>query len=163
MLLWIYTQDQYFDAERVVEMFEILRERHLDLTIPFDKILAVGKAYRIMEEFERAWLVFRATIGSSFINDASLSATLEDQGQFLGSLEYMDKVWREYPDTSEVVSAYFAISQQLYQKAPNAHELKAEEDRRRRRLGKKPAEKRDYDRVGLLERSLDYLDGFLTQ
>jgi len=162
MLLWIYTMDEYFDAERVVEMFEILRERHPDLTIPFDKILAVGKAYRTIGEHERAWLVYRATIDSSFINDASLSATLEDQGQFLGSLEYLDDIWREYPDTAEVVSAYFAISQQLYEKAPNAHELKAEEERRRRLRGEKAKKESDYDRVGLLKRSLEYLHGFLT-
>jgi hypothetical protein len=162
MLLWIYTMDKYFDAERVVEMFEILRERHPELTIPFEKILAVGKAYRMMGEHERAWLVFRATVDSSFINDASLSATLEDQGQFLGSLEYMDRIWREYPDTSAVVSAYFAISQQLYEKAPKAHELKAEEDRRRRQRGDKAKDEEGYDRVGLLKRSLEYLHGFLT-
>ena len=46
----------------------------------------VGKAYRVIGEHERAWLVFRATIDSSFINDASLSAILEDQGQFIGGL-----------------------------------------------------------------------------
>ena len=162
MLLWIYTQEKYFDAEQVVEMFEILRERHPDLTIPFDKILSVGKAYRLIGEHERAWLIFRATIDSSFINDASLSATLEDQGQFLGSLEYIEKIWKEYPDTSEVVSAYFAISQQLYDKAPRAHELKAEEDRRRQRRGEKQSEQPDYDRIGLLNRSLEHLDSFLT-
>lgn len=162
MLLWIYTMDGYFNAERVVEMFEILRERHPDLTIPFEKILAVGKAYRVMGEHERAWLVFRATVDSSFINDASLSATLEDQGQFLGSLEYMDRIWRDYPDTSAVVSAYFAISQQLYEKAPKAHELKAEENRRRRQRGDKAEDEDGYDRVGLLKRSLEYLHGFLT-
>ncbi|MBT8037129.1 MAG: tetratricopeptide repeat protein [Verrucomicrobiae bacterium] len=162
MLLWIYTMDKYFNAERVVEMFEILRERHPDLTIPFKKILAVGKAYRVIGEHERAWLVYRATVDSSFINDASLSATLEDQGQFLGSLEYMDRIWREYPDTSEVVTAYFAISQQLYEKAPKAHELKAEEDRRRRQRGAKAAEEAGYDRIGLLKRSLEYLHGFLS-
>ena len=162
MLLWIYTMDEYFDAKRVVEMFEILRERHPDLTIPFDKILAVGKAYRMIGEHERAWLVFRATIDSSFINDAAISATLEDQGQFLGSLEYMDRIWREYPDTPEAVAAYFAISQQLYEKAPKAHELKEEEARRQRRRGANAAEEADYDRVGLLKRSLVYLNGFLT-
>lgn len=162
MLLWIYTMDEYFDAERVVEMFEILRERHPRLTIPFDKILIVGKAYRLIGEHERAWLVFRATIDSSFINDASLSATLEDQGQFLGSIEYMDRIWLEYPDTPAVVSTHFALSQQLFEKAPKAHELKAEEERRRRARGAKGAERADYDRIGLLKSSLGYLHRFLT-
>ncbi|MCH7227488.1 tetratricopeptide repeat protein [Haloferula sp. A504] len=161
MLLWIYTMEEYFDADQVVEMFEILRERHPDLTIPFDKILAVGKAYRLIGEHERAWLVFRATIDSSFINDASLSAVLEDQGQFLGGIDYMEDIWREYPDTSQVVSSYFALSQQLYEKAPKAHELKAEQDRRRRRLGEEEKSE-EFDRVGLLKRSLALLDRFQT-
>ncbi|MFK7850033.1 MAG: tetratricopeptide repeat protein [Akkermansiaceae bacterium] len=162
MLLWIYTMEDYFDAQRVVEMFEILRERHPSLTIPFDKILVVGKAYRLIGEFERAWLVFRATIDSSFINDASLSATLEDQGQFLGSIEYMDSIWLEYPNTSAVVSTHFALSQQLFDKAPKAHELKAEEERRNRVRGTKASERKDFDRIGLLKGSLEYLHRFLT-
>ena len=162
MLLWIYTMDKYFDEKRVVEMFEILRERHPDLKIPFDKILLVGKAYRLIGEHERAWLVFRATIDSSFVNDASLSATLEDQGQFLGSIEYMEGILLEYPDTSDVVSSHFALSQQLFDKAPKAHELKAEEDRRRRARGAKAVESADFDRIGLLKGSLDCLHQFLT-
>ena len=51
-------------------MFEILRERHPDLVIPFDKILIVGRAYREIGEFERAWLVARAAIYSSFLSNS---------------------------------------------------------------------------------------------
>lgn len=149
MLLWIHTMEEHFDAKKVVEMFEILRERHPELTIPFDKILVVGKAYRVIGEHERAWLVFRATIDSSFVNDASLSATLEDQGQFLGGIEYMNRICLEYPDTPDVVSSYFALSQQLYKKAPLAHELEAEEKRRQERRGKKGDVA--YDWIGLLK------------
>lgn len=162
MLLWIYTMDDYLDEKRVVEMFEILRERHPDLTIPFDKILVVGKAYRLIGEHERAWLVFRATIDSSFINDASISATLEDQGQFLGSLEYQEKIWRDYPDSAPVVGSFFAISQQLYQKAPKAAEIAKEELRRKRARGEKVAEGDALTRFDLLKRSVRYLNEFLT-
>jgi tetratricopeptide (TPR) repeat protein len=163
MMLWIYTMDDFFDQARVVEMFEILRERHPDLTIPFDKILLVGKAYRLLGEHERAWLVFRATIDSSFISDAAISATLEDQGQFLGSLDYQERIWREYPDTAPVVGAFFAISQQLYQKAPNAAEIAPEELRRRRARGEDVDPAATPDRIDLLKRSIRYLEDFLTQ
>ncbi len=159
MLLWIHTMDDYFDAKKVVEMFEILRERHPSLVIPFDKILVVGKAYRVIGEHERAWLVFRATIDSSFINDASLSAILEDQGQFIGGIEYMDRICMEYPDTPQVVASYFALSQQLYDKAPKAHELVAEQNRRNR--GKED-KKETFDRISLLKESLNHLHRFLT-
>ncbi|MBG7608089.1 MAG: hypothetical protein IZT59_08700, partial [Verrucomicrobia bacterium] len=46
-----------------------------------------------------------------------------------------DRIWLEYPDTPAVVSTHFALSQQLFEKAPKAHELKAEEERRRRARG----------------------------
>ena len=60
MLLWIITGREQLEARKIVNMFEILRERHPDLVIPFDKILRVGEAYRKIGEYERAWLVFRA-------------------------------------------------------------------------------------------------------
>lgn len=162
MLLWIYTMDNYFDEKRVVEMFEILRERHPELTIPFDKILVVGKAYRMIGEHERAWLVYRATIDSSFINDASISATLEDQGQFLGSLDYQERIWREYPNTASVVGSFFAISQQLYQKAPKAAEIAKAERRRLQARGENADKEAGPDRIELLTRSVRFLHEFLT-
>ena len=56
--------------------------RHPELEIPFEKILVVGRAYRDMGEYERAWLVFRATIAASFASDSHVSAVLEDEGGF---------------------------------------------------------------------------------
>ena len=86
MLLWIHTSDDYFDAARVVDTFEVLSVRHPQLTIPFDRILAVGRAYRALGEFERAWIVFRATIDSSFLVDSNVAAVLQDEGRLLGSM-----------------------------------------------------------------------------
>ncbi|MCY2987250.1 MAG: tetratricopeptide repeat protein, partial [Planctomycetota bacterium] len=123
MLLWIYTTEGFYDARQIVKVFEILRERHPDLVIPFDRILVVGRAYRDIGEFERAWFVFRATIDASYVNDSNVSAVLQDEGQFLASIDFQEDLWREYPDTPEVVSSYFALSQLLYDKAPLAHEI----------------------------------------
>ncbi len=128
MLLWIHTMPEFYDARKIVEMFEILRERYPSLEIPFDKILVVGKAYQNIGENERAWLVYRAVISASFTNDANISAVLEDEGRFLGSIDFQERVWREYPDTAEVTSAYFVFSQLIYQKAPNAHTLPKEDN-----------------------------------
>ncbi len=127
MLLWIYTKPGFYDAKKIVQMFEILRERYPTLEIPFDKLLVVGQAYRDINEHERAWLVYRAVISASFINDAGISAVLEDEGRFLGSIDFQQRVWREYPDTAEVVSSYFVLSQLLYQKAPDAQKLPKED------------------------------------
>ncbi|MGI9457583.1 MAG: hypothetical protein ACR2NU_13545, partial [Aeoliella sp.] len=131
MLLWIYTGDEYYDAQQIVDVFEVLRERFPTLEIPYDKILTVGRAYRDIGEFERAYQVYRATIDASFINDSNVSAVLEDEGQFLGSIDYQENLWRDYPDTAEVATAFFAISQSLYQQAPQAHELAKQQSSRR--------------------------------
>jgi uncharacterized protein YfaS (alpha-2-macroglobulin family)/TolA-binding protein len=149
MLLWIYTMPKFYDARKIVEMFEILRERYPTLEIPFDKILVCGKSYRDIGENERAWLVYRAVISASFTNDAGISVVLEDEGRFLGSIDFQERIWREYPDTAEVTSAYFVFSQLLYEKAPLAHELPKED-------GVQP------EKVAMLKRTADLLGSFLA-
>ena len=149
MLLWIYTSPKFYDARKIVDLFEVLRERYPQLEIPFEKILVVGKAYTDISEFERSWLVYRAAIAASFNNDSAISAVLEDEGRFLGSIDFQERVWREYPDTAEVVSSCFALSQLLYQKAPKAHELPKED-------GVQP------ERIAMLKRTADMLFAFLA-
>ncbi len=172
MLLWIHTGREKLDNARIVEMFEILRERHPELVIPFDKTLTVGRAYRGIGEFERAWLVFQAAIESSFLNDAKLSAVLEDQGQYLGSVRYQEELWFEYPDSADVTTAFFALSQSLFQKAPEAKAIAAREKRLRERqptpdeadteIHEKPSERDEPEKIAMLEHSRDLLHRFLT-
>ena len=172
MLLWIHTGREKLDAARIVQMFEILRERHPELVIPFDKTLTVGRAYREIGEFERAWLVFQAAIESSFLNDAKLSAVLEDQGQYLGSVRYQEELWFEYPDSADVTTAFFALSQSLFQKAPEAKAIAAREKRLRERqptpdeadveIHEKPGERDEPEKIAMLEHSRDLLHRFLT-
>ena len=172
MLRWIHTGKEELDAARIVEMFEILRERHPQLVIPFDKTLIVGRAYREIGEFERAWLVFQAAIQSSFLNDAKLSAVLEDQGQYLGSVQYQEDLWLEYPDSADVATAYFALSQSLFQKAPEAKAIAAREQRMRLQEGtseelaadvhENPAEKIEPEKEAMLQHSRRLLHRFLT-
>jgi tetratricopeptide (TPR) repeat protein len=123
MLLWMRTEEKYYDAQKIVDYFEILRERFPELYIPFDKILVVGRAYRDIGEFERAYLVYKATIDASFVNDSNVSAVLQDEGQFLSSIDFQKNLWLQYPDTPQITSAYFALSQALYSKAPEAEQL----------------------------------------
>ena len=168
MLLWIHTARETIDAARIVEAFEILRERHPDLVIPFDRTLVVGKAYRAIGEFERAWLVFRAAIQSSFLNDAKISAVLEDQGQFLGSVKYQEDLWFEYPDNTNVVMALFGLSQSLFQKAPEAKAIAARERQLREKretveeIHAAPGERDEPEKVAMLKESARLLDQFLT-
>ena len=74
---------------------------------------------------------------------------LEDEGKFLGSIDFQERICREYPDTAEVVSSYFALSQLLYQKAPKANDLPKED-------GVQP------ERIAMLKRTADMLFEFLA-
>ncbi len=150
MLLWIHTKPAFYDARKIVEMFEILRERYPSLEIPFDRLLVVGKAYQDIGEHERAWLVYRAVIAASFINDAGISAVLEDEGRFLGSIRFQERLCKEYPDTADVIAATFAISQLLYEKAPKAHDLPKED-------GVQP------EKIAMLGRTVELLRDFLAR
>ena len=150
MLLWIFTaspEGEY--ARQIVEVFETLSERHADLVIPFDKILRVAVAYRQIAENERAWLVERATIESSFVRDARVSAALRDAGDFLGGAEHQLALGSEYPDVPDVLLAFFSLAQDFQDKAADAASLTV------RAGAPKPT------KTGLLERSRDLLRRYL--
>ena len=123
MLLWIYATDRYYDARKAIDTFEVLREQEPDLYIPFSKMRMVGRAYRDLGEFERASLVYNAVIDASFAKDSNISAVVQDEGQFLQSIEFMQDLWRDYPDTAITIPVYFAISQSLYEKVPLVDKL----------------------------------------
>jgi tetratricopeptide (TPR) repeat protein len=164
MLLWIHTTEDFFDAERIVQTFEVLSVRHPQLTIPFDKILVVGQAYRSIGEFERAWLVYRATIDSSFLTDSNISAILQDEGQLLGSIDFQESLWWQYPDTADVESSYFALSQLLYENAARAGELKDDTRRIRLRVPGQadPSPTEQPSRIGMIAEAVRLLHGFMT-
>ncbi len=68
-------------AGEVVRYFEIIKEKWPDLEIPFDKIMKVAEAYHDIGEYERSYLVFRATVESSFLNENAVAGFLEAQGR----------------------------------------------------------------------------------
>jgi alpha-2-macroglobulin len=65
-------------------------------------------------EHERAFLVYRATVDASFYKDAPLGGALEQADEFMGSVDFMKRLWSEYPDSAPVVDAYFALAQKVY-------------------------------------------------
>ncbi|MFW5996533.1 MAG: tetratricopeptide repeat protein [Lentisphaeria bacterium] len=168
MLLWIYTSEGFYDAKKIVDAYEVLRERYPDLEIPFDKILIAGKAYRDLGEYERAYLIFRAIADAGFVKDSNISAVLEDQGQFFRSVDYQQRLWREYPDTAKVTSAYFTLSQTLYQKASDAPELAEKARRAHKRFTGEKNETEDNEEEypdtepEMLAEAEDILQKFLT-
>ena len=105
---------------KVVRYFEIIKEKWPDLEVPFEKIMKVGAAYHEIGEYERSYLVFRATVESSFLRENGVAGFLETQGEFLRSVDVMNRFLAEYPPEPYVAAATFSLAQRVYAKAPQA-------------------------------------------
>jgi outer membrane protein assembly factor BamD (BamD/ComL family) len=136
-------------AGEIVRYFEIIKERWPTEEIPFEKILKVAAAYHELGEYERSYLVFRATVESSFRRESRVAGFLEGQGEFLRSVEVMGRLLREYPPEGYVAEATYALAQRVYAKAPQAAD-----DPKLREL--------KLNRVDLVKRAWRMLEGFLT-
>jgi TolA-binding protein len=111
MLLAIHIRD--YDPRKVVAYFEVLKEKAPELYIPFEDIKVVGRAYADIGEFERAYLVWRATAEASYLEDAKVGETLRQRGQTLEGLAFLLKLWREYPSTAAIDSDFYGLSQAI--------------------------------------------------
>ncbi|MCP3918095.1 MAG: outer membrane protein assembly factor BamD [bacterium] len=109
------------EAPAIVRYFEVIKERDPSLYVPFAKVVAIGEAYRALEEFERALLIFRATVEETFGKDLKVAGALEEQGEFAGAAETLDRLWAEYPDFPTVIETRLTLSDKLLKKAPQAH------------------------------------------
>jgi alpha-2-macroglobulin len=104
----------------IVENFEIIKEKLPDVEIDFPSILRVALAYRALGEYERSFLVYRATIEAVFQRESQIAGFLDDRGQFQRSLQVMERLLREYPAESYVATATYALAQEVSGKAPSA-------------------------------------------
>ena len=131
----------------------LLRDRQgevADAEIPFDKILKVGAAYHEMGEYERSYLVFRATVESSFRAKAAWPGFLEVAGRVPAQRR------RDGPAAARVSAGSatwprrtYALAQRVYAKAPEAA---ADPKLRKQKI----------NRVDLVRRAWRMLDSFLT-
>ena len=62
---------------KIVHYFEIIKEKWPNEEIPFAKIVKVGAAYHEMGEYERSYLVFRATVESNFSRESEVAGFLQ--------------------------------------------------------------------------------------
>tara|TARA_R110002096_G_scaffold52503_8_gene137119 strand:+ start:33967 stop:41973 length:8007 start_codon:yes stop_codon:yes gene_type:complete len=107
-------------SDRIVEYFEVLKEKDPSITIPFERIVAIGGAYRDLNEFERALLIFRATVLETFGKDLKVAGTLESLGERAGSVRTLQELWLTYPDAPVVVETHLTLSDKLLAFAPEA-------------------------------------------
>lgn len=105
---------------QIVEFFEIIKEKYPDVEINFDSIMKVATAYQELGEYERSYLVFRATIEAAFERESQIAGFLDDRSEFVRSVEVMERLQREYPAESYIAIAAFALAGEVYGKAAKA-------------------------------------------
>ena len=105
MLLDIHLQQG--PASLVVKYFEIIIEKFPELEISFAKLLKVADAYHEIGEYERSYLVFRATVEASFLRESRAAGFLESQQEFLRSVDVMSGLLRQYPPEPYLATATY--------------------------------------------------------
>jgi hypothetical protein len=134
----------------VVKYFEIVKEKYPDLEIPFAKIVKVGAAYHEMGEYERSFLIFRATVEAAFQKESEAAGFLEGQGEFMRSVAHMRRLTSEFPPEPYVAGATYALAQRVYAKAPEA-------------AGTPKLREKKIGKTELTRMAVGMLDDFLTQ
>ncbi|HEX8204170.1 MAG TPA: hypothetical protein VF590_27075, partial [Isosphaeraceae bacterium] len=102
-----------YEPSKIVQYFEVLKDKSPELVLPFDQIRVVGRAYADLGEHERAYLVWRAIAEASYLDDARVGEVLRQRGQTLPGLAFLLDLWREYPNSASIQSDFFALSQVL--------------------------------------------------
>ena len=118
MLLLIHIKE--YNPRKVVQYFEVVKEKAAELVISFDDLLVIGRAYRDINEYERAYIVWRGVVEASYLEDARVGEVLRQRGKTLEGIAYLLDLWREYPNTASIESDFFAISQVLASHATKA-------------------------------------------
>src|SRR6202011_4042760 len=93
---------QQYQPRKVVQYFEVVKEKAPELVLTFDQLLVIGRAYRDINEFERAYLVWRGVAEASYLEDARVGEVLRQRGKTLEGIAYLLDLWREYPNTASI-------------------------------------------------------------
>ncbi|MDA1015036.1 MAG: MG2 domain-containing protein, partial [Planctomycetota bacterium] len=133
----------------IVEYFEIIKERFPGVDVSFESILKVASAYRELGEYERSYLVYRATVESAFERESQIAGFLDARGEFVRSVQVLERLLQEYPAESYVAMATYALAQEVYGKA-----REAAADKKLRDAG--------ISRVHLIATSVKLLDHFVS-
>ncbi|MBA2117080.1 alpha-2-macroglobulin family protein [Bremerella alba] len=147
MLFDIHLQANH--SAEAVKFFELLIEKFPDEQIPFAKLLKVGDAYNELGEYERSYLVFRATVEANFMVESQVAGFLVDQGEVIRSIKVMEDLLKDSPQEAYTAIAEYALATDVY---GNAAQAAASREGKNLKLTK----------VHFLKKSLQMLEQFLT-
>ncbi|TWU06037.1 tetratricopeptide repeat protein [Stieleria varia] len=133
-----------------VKYFEVLKERFPEVELSFESILQVAQSYREISEYERSYLVYRATVQASFERENQVAGFLNKRGEFLRGVQTMEALLRDYPAESYVATANYSLAQEVYRRADTGSD-----DKRLQDAG--------VTRADLISGSIQMLDHFLTR
>ncbi len=137
------------DHGDTVNYFEVLKEKLPDVELSFENILSVAKSYREIGEYERGYLVYRATVEGSFERESQVAGFLNARGEFIRGVQAMERLLRDYPAESYVATATYALAQETYRRAPTSND-----DEKLKATG--------LTRVHLIRGAIEMLDHFIT-
>ncbi|MEM1070756.1 MAG: tetratricopeptide repeat protein, partial [Planctomycetota bacterium] len=147
---WLFTSSLALKKHGdTVKYFEELKEKFPDIEVTFEEILQVAKSYRELAEYERSYLVYRATVEGSFERENQVAGFLNARNEFVRSVEIMGKLLNDYPPEGYVATASYALAQETYRRAPNA-----DDDEKLRSAG--------LTRIHLIDSAIRMLDHFVT-
>ena len=118
MLLLVNIKEE--QPRKIVTYFEVVKEKAPELILTFNQLLAIGKAYREIKEYERAMIVWRGLIEASYLEDARVGELLRQRGKTLEAIAYLVDLWRSYPNTASIESDFFGLSQLVAKLASEA-------------------------------------------
>ncbi|MBN1807422.1 MAG: hypothetical protein JW909_00010 [Planctomycetes bacterium] len=122
-LLWIYCSAEHYKPGEVVDLFEILQQRYPRVSVPYDKLLVIGKAYHDNGEDEAACYLWKATLENSFRDDVPVAAELEASGEYLKGVDYLRDLFWLYPDLPIAQQTLYGLSQDVYAHKDRAGDL----------------------------------------
>jgi uncharacterized protein YfaS (alpha-2-macroglobulin family)/TolA-binding protein len=108
------------EPRKIIQYFEVVKEKAPELILSFEQLMAIGRAYREINEYERALIVWRGLIEASYLEDARVGELLRQRGKTLEAIAYLIELWRSYPQSASIESDFFGLSQMVAQAAGRA-------------------------------------------
>jgi uncharacterized protein YfaS (alpha-2-macroglobulin family)/outer membrane protein assembly factor BamD (BamD/ComL family) len=133
----------------IVKYFEVIKEKFPAIELSFEDILQVALSYRELGEYERSYLVYRSTVEASFQRESQVAGFLNARGEFIRSVNVMERLLSDYPAESYIATATYALAQEVYRRAPEA----ADDPR---------LAEQELNRIHLINASIQMLDHFVS-